>query len=89
MQTRFLTPLLILPAAYLAAPQGGQEAWPTKPVETIKHLERRLESGDGTVLWDQLPPSYQRDVDQLVDLFADEMDPDVWKAIVGLVGSLG
>lgn len=89
MQTRFLTPLLILPVALLADPQGGAEPWPTDPVATIKLLETRLEQADATVLWDQLPASYQRDVEGLVDLFADEMDPQVWTAIVGLVGSVG
>lgn len=44
-----------------------------------------LESGNLRVVWDALPASYQKDVNELIRTFAANMDPDLWKGGTDIV----
>jgi hypothetical protein len=50
------------------------------PDAEIGVLMGRLQSGDIGALWDSLPPSYQTDVNEVVQTFGQNMDADIWNA---------
>jgi hypothetical protein len=69
----------------------------TKPVEAApKHAPAKtadaaiaamiagLESNQLELVWDALPPSYQNDVDNIVQEFAGKMDAELWKKMFGV-----
>lgn len=51
-------------APYAAMPEAGDLA------ATVQHVAEQLDAGHIRVLWDALPPSYQGDVEQLVQTIA-------------------
>jgi hypothetical protein len=50
------------------------------PDAEIRVLMGRLQSGDFGALWDSLPPSYQTDINEVVQTFGQNMDADIWNA---------
>ena len=59
-----------------------------QPIETPDMAYRTLHcnilSGQWHLAWDQLPSSQQKDISNCIRLYADKMDPEVWRAIIGL-----
>jgi len=78
-QSQELARRLAMPAAP-AAPAADDT-----PDAAARALQADLEAGNLRAMWDALPPSYQRDVNDLIHTFAANMDADVWTAGTGLV----
>jgi hypothetical protein len=70
---------LAMPAAP-AAPAAADT-----PDAAARALQASMEAGDLRAVWDALPSSYQRDVNDLVHTFAANMDADLWRSGTGLV----
>ncbi|MCU0874706.1 MAG: SHD1 domain-containing protein [Pirellulaceae bacterium] len=70
---------LAMPAAP-AAPAAGDT-----PDAAARALQASMEAGELRAVWDALPSSYQRDVNDLVHMFAANMDADLWRSGTGLV----
>lgn len=51
---------------------------PQGPVETVETTLKAASNNQPVVIWQQLPGSYQKDVQDLVSEFANKMDPELW-----------
>ncbi len=60
------------------------QAADTTPEATAQTLLKAIEAGDLAVMWSQLPPTYQTDVNEVVHTFGQNMDPSVWKLGIGI-----
>jgi hypothetical protein len=56
----------------------------TTPAGSMRAILRAVAEKRCDVLWDGLPPSYQRDVEALVRGFAQRMDRDIWAGAVAV-----
>jgi hypothetical protein len=56
------------------------------PDAQIRAMMGRLQSGDFGALWDSLPPSYQADINEVVQTFGQNMDTEIWNAGKRVVG---
>lgn len=70
-------------AAGEPAPQEGQEtsgsaASSGTAKAAVENVIAGLQENRADVLWESLPASYQQDVNDVVHLFAEKMDPEVW-----------
>jgi hypothetical protein len=57
---------------------------PGTPDGTAKAVAEALADRHPEVLWQALPPTYQKDITELTHAFAGKMDPEVWDAAFGL-----
>jgi len=57
---------------------------PTTPDGTVRAVAAGLADRHPEILWQALPPTYQKDISELTHGFADRMDPAVWEATFGL-----
>ncbi len=57
---------------------------PDSPEGTVTAVAEALADRHPEVLWQALPPSYQKDITELTHAFAARMDPTVWDAAFGL-----
>jgi len=64
------------------AAEEGPESLITAPIKA-------LEENNPKLIWDMLPASYQKDLNGLVQTFANEMDAELWDAGAGLLGGIG
>lgn len=67
----------------VAAPALSIEI-PDTPDGTVRAVSMALADRHPEVLWQALPPSYQKDITELTHAFAGRMDPTVWDATFGL-----
>jgi hypothetical protein len=57
---------------------------PGSPDGTVRAVSAALADRHPEVLWQALPPRYQKDITELTHAFAGRMDPAVWDAAFGL-----
>jgi hypothetical protein len=57
---------------------------PSSPDGTVMAVAEALADRHPEVLWQALPPTYQKDITELTHAFAAKMDPAVWDAAFGL-----
>lgn len=55
----------------------------------MEHIDDQLAAGHFVVLYDALPPSYRKDVDEIVKLAAAKIDPTGWNAMTGFMHKVG
>ena len=67
----------------VAAPALSIEI-PDTPDGTVRAVSAALADRHPEVLWQALPPTYQKDITELTHTFAGRMDPAVWNAAFGL-----
>jgi len=78
-----LFPVLAVLFIATAAPALSIEI-PDTPEGTARAVTAALADRHPEVLWQALPPTYQRDITELTHAFAGRMDPAVWQAAFGL-----
>lgn len=66
------------------APLAGQPA-----ADFFAQLDAALEAGHIRAVYDALPPSYRKDIDDVVRSSAQRMDPVAWQNLVGTAHRLG
>jgi len=57
---------------------------PTTPDGTVRAVAAGLADRHPEILWQALPPTYQKDISELTHAFAERMDPAVWEATFGI-----
>ncbi len=57
---------------------------PDSPDGTVKAVFQGLADQHPEILWQALPASYQKDINELTHAFANKMDPEIWNAAFGL-----
>jgi hypothetical protein len=57
---------------------------PDSPEGTARAVANALADRHPEVLWQALPPTYQKDISELTHAFAAKMDPAVWDAAFGI-----
>jgi hypothetical protein len=62
------------------------EAIPDSPESTIQAFTQSLADNKPQVLWDALPPSYQTDVQEVITVFCDTIDPEYYDRAFGILG---
>lgn len=67
----------------VAAPARSIEI-PDSPDGTVRAVTAAVADRHPEVLWQALPPRYQKDITELTHTFAGRMDPAVWNAAFGL-----
>jgi len=72
------------PPAATTATSPSPQAADTTPEAAAQTLLKAIEAGDLAVMWSQLPPTYQSDVNEVVHTFGQNMDPGVWKLGIGI-----
>jgi len=74
--------------------KGGKAPAPTKvnipstPDGTITAVATAVAEGKLEAVWQALPESYQGDINEQVEHFAEHMDGEVWSKAMGIVGKL-
>ncbi|HOC43847.1 MAG TPA: hypothetical protein PKJ99_12600 [Thermoanaerobaculales bacterium] len=81
--TSLLLPIVAFLLIAVAAPAHPIEI-PDTPDGTARTVAAALADRHPEVLWQALPPTYQRDITELTHAFAGRMDPAVWQAAFGL-----
>jgi hypothetical protein len=61
---------------------------PGSPEATVRSVLDGLRNNGPVVLWESLPASYRRDLNDLVHEFAAEMDPQVWERMFATASRL-
>ena len=74
---------LLLGASVLLLAGCGGKSGPDTPVGATKAFFKGFSEGDSKVVWKGLPESYQKDVNEVVQSFANKMDPELWDRSVG------
>lgn len=77
--------LAILPAGCGATSGSGGA---TGAEETVEAVMAGMEEGRPVVVWESLPETYQADVNELVQSFGTNMDPEAWGQITGFVSTI-
>lgn len=61
------------------------EAIPPSPPDAVEVMVERLADNQPQVLWDALPPSYQADIRQLIQIFCARMDSNLYDRAFGVL----
>ena len=72
----------LIACANIKAAEEGPESFISTPIKA-------LEEKNPKALWDMMPASYQNDLNELLQTFANEMDQELWDAAFGLIGNTG
>jgi hypothetical protein len=93
-----VTPKLLLPLAALSAivftACGGSEETssevkiPDAPDAAIQTIGKELLDGNGGILWQAMPASYQADVNAIAQLAGSKVDPELYDKSFGLIGRI-
>ena len=67
----------------------AEEALPQAPDAAIQTVIREFAQGDGGILWQAMPASYQRDVNALVQLAGSKVDAELYDRSSALLARLG
>lgn len=81
VRVQILTTIAILIA--LAATVGAADL-PDSPDGTVEAVAAALADRHPEILWQALPPTYQRDITELTHTFAAKVDPALWEAAFGV-----
>ena len=82
--TSILTTIAVglIASANIIADDEGPESFINTPIKALKEKNPKA-------LWDMMPASYQNDLNQLLQTFANEMDQELWDTAFGLIGNTG
>lgn len=86
--------ILLLPlTCVIGCSSGDTDSTPDAPKkltaeESVRAVMDGVRDGKPVVAWESLPDSYQTDVNDVVRSFAGAMDPNLWKQVTELLGSV-
>ena len=66
----------------IKADEEGPKSFISTPIKAIEEKNPKA-------IWDMIPASYQKDINELMQTFANQMDQELWDAGFGLVGNIG
>lgn len=64
-------------AAYFYT-QGAFSSAPATAESSVEELLVKVSQGDAPAIWQAMPPKYQSDINQVVQLYGDKFDPEVY-----------
>lgn len=70
------------------AASGNSVKIPDEPAAAIETITRELAAGNGGVLWQAMPSTYQTDVNAIAQLAGSKIDAEVYDQSFGLLGRL-
>ena len=79
----------VLSVIYLTACGGSQEKFPEAPDAAVEMIAKELAAGNGGILWEAMPASYQLDVNSIAQLAGTKVDPELYDKVFSLVGRIG
>lgn len=71
-----------------STPAAAKVSYPDAPDAAMKYIAGELAKGNGGVLWQAMPASYQSDVNELVHLASTKLDAEIYDQGFALVGKL-
>lgn len=71
-------------AAPYTPPQPGAD-----PGQFLNQVDAAMNNGHILAMYDSLPPSYRQDIDGIVQLAAQKMDPNAWRSLIGTIHQVG
>lgn len=80
---RLLCPVVTFMLMAVSLPSLAVDV-PSTPDGTVRAVAEGLADRHPEVLWQALPPTYQKDITELTHAFAERMDPEVWEAVFAL-----
>ena len=80
---RLLCPVVALMLLAVGVPALAVDI-PSTPDGTVRAVAEGLADRHPEVIWQALPPTYQKDITELTHAFAERMDPTVWEAAFAL-----
>jgi hypothetical protein len=85
-QKKFLSTLIIALVTISVGCSGDKSDSPaSEPDQAVTRVARGLADGKPEIAWQALPPSYRKDVSDLVHSAATKMDADVWNQSFALI----
>jgi len=79
------TIILILSIVVIVFISGCSKSAATTPDKVVDTVAQDLSKNQPQVLWNALPESYQKDVNELLSDFAAKMDKDIWNKTFELI----
>lgn len=67
----------------------AKPTYPDAPDAAMKFVATELAAGNGGVLWEAMPASYQADVNKLAQLAGTKIDGEIYDQVFSVVGRLG
>ncbi len=71
------------------APDYTAPSKDSKPEDFLDQLDAAVMDGHIVAIFDALPPSYQKDVNDIVKLAAQKISPSTWQSLVGTAQQVG
>ena len=68
--------------------QGCGSTIPDSPQETITTVAKELENRNPAIVWDALPGTYQNDINDVVQQFANSIDAELWEKGIAVAQKL-
>ena len=72
----------LIASANIIAADDGPKSFINTPIKALKEKNPKA-------LWNMMPATYQNDLNQLLQTFANEMDQELWDAAFGLISNTG
>jgi hypothetical protein len=90
MTTKNFTITLIVAALAIVTACGGQtvataDQIPSSPDGTVRFVTEQIADGHPEVVWEALPETYRKDINDLTHLFATKVDQEVWDKGFGVL----
>lgn len=73
-------------AIYVAGCGSASSTHPAQ--EAVKSVIAGIEDGRPIVAWEAMPASYQTDINELVQAFGSNMDPEAWGQVTGFLSNI-
>lgn len=73
---------------FLTACGGSKDPIPAEPDAAVQTIAKELAEGNGGILWQALPASYQLDVNSIAQLAGDKVDPELYDNAFSLLSRL-
>ncbi len=70
------------------APAPTKVSIPATPDGTVTAVAQAVADGKLEAVWQAMPESYQGDINEQIEHFAEHMDGEVWNKSIGIVGKL-
>lgn len=74
--------------AAASAPEEQTATIPAEPAAAMEAIAKGLAAGDGGILWDAMPASYQGDVNELAKLAGTKVDAEIYNKSFSFIGRL-
>ncbi|MFT5836576.1 MAG: hypothetical protein ACI9ZV_000072 [Candidatus Azotimanducaceae bacterium] len=86
--SKFLVGAAAFSAVFFTACGGGKGKYPDAPDAAVEMIVKELAAGNGGILWQAMPASYQLDVNSIAQLAGTKVDAELYNQGFGLLGRI-